>query len=406
MMTIDSDAHVHRVRTDLDVRRRGRRDLMPRLVSERDGNGAAKTYWMFEGRVHGQTNVGANTPKESRELADVEARLRHMDELEIDVQVLYPTVFLRPLTSRPEVELALARATTAGWRTSGATARTACAGPRCMPTMSMDATVRELRWAREHGACAAFTCGIVRRHDSTTRTSIRSMRRCPSSTCRSASTRATTASCGRTCSRPRAATRGPSWRWSARSTRWPYGVPTRFPKLRIGFIEAASQWMPGTVHDIARRMEKRTGQPFDRYGMLRENRLYVTCQTDDDLPYVLKYAGRQQPRHRHRLRPQRHGDRDRGAALLQDTGRGDGRRHREDPGRQRSGPLRAVRTGGASLPLPWRERVGERGKRWVLSAASATSTSASPTRNARSASTRKRWDWRSPRRTRSTAACS
>ena len=70
-----------------------------------------------------------------------------------------------------------------------------------------------------------------------------------------------------------------------------HGVPQRFPKLRIGFIEAASQWVPGTVHDIARRMEKRTGQPFDRFSFLRENRLYVTCQTDDDLPYVLRYAG-------------------------------------------------------------------------------------------------------------------
>jgi predicted TIM-barrel fold metal-dependent hydrolase len=25
--------------------------------------------------------------------------------------------------------------------------------------------------------------------------------------------------------------------------------------------------------------------------VLRDNHLYVTCQTDDDLPYVLKYAG-------------------------------------------------------------------------------------------------------------------
>jgi predicted TIM-barrel fold metal-dependent hydrolase len=24
---------------------------------------------------------------------------------------------------------------------------------------------------------------------------------------------------------------------------------------------------------------------------MRENRLYVACQTDDDLPYVLKYSG-------------------------------------------------------------------------------------------------------------------
>jgi predicted TIM-barrel fold metal-dependent hydrolase len=28
--------------------------------------------------------------------------------------------------------------------------------------------------------------------------------------------------------------------------------------------------------------------------VLRRNRIYVACQTDDDLPYVLKYAGEDQ----------------------------------------------------------------------------------------------------------------
>jgi predicted TIM-barrel fold metal-dependent hydrolase len=69
------------------------------------------------------------------------------------------------------------------------------------------------------------------------------------------------------------------------------GIPQRFPRLRVGFIEAASQWVPGAIHDMARRIEKRTGQPFDRTSVLRDNRLFVACQTDDDLPYVLKYAG-------------------------------------------------------------------------------------------------------------------
>jgi predicted TIM-barrel fold metal-dependent hydrolase len=29
----------------------------------------------------------------------------------------------------------------------------------------------------------------------------------------------------------------------------------------------------------------------DKSEVLRQNRIYVACQTDDDLPYVLKYAG-------------------------------------------------------------------------------------------------------------------
>jgi predicted TIM-barrel fold metal-dependent hydrolase len=68
------------------------------------------------------------------------------------------------------------------------------------------------------------------------------------------------------------------------------GVPAQFPRLRVGFIEVSSQWVPHAIHDLARRFERR-GKPFDRYGTLRDNRLFVACQTDDDLPYVLKYAG-------------------------------------------------------------------------------------------------------------------
>ena len=47
--------------------------------------------------------------RESREMADITARLKHMDDLEIDIQVLYPTIFLRPFTRRPDVELGVTR---------------------------------------------------------------------------------------------------------------------------------------------------------------------------------------------------------------------------------------------------------------------------------------------------------
>jgi len=41
---------------------------------------------------------------ESRELRDPSARLKHMDELGVDVQVIFPTMFIIPLTARPEIE--------------------------------------------------------------------------------------------------------------------------------------------------------------------------------------------------------------------------------------------------------------------------------------------------------------
>jgi len=41
--------------------------------------------------------------------------------------------------------------------------------------------------------------------------------------------------------------------------------------------------------DIRKRFEQK-GKHLSK-DALRDNRIFVTCQTDDDLPYVLKYSG-------------------------------------------------------------------------------------------------------------------
>jgi len=58
----------------------------------------------------------------------------------------------------------------------------------------------------------------------------------------------------------------------------------------MGFIEVSSQWVPYAIHDFARRFE-RQGRAVDKSAVLRKNKIWVACQTDDDLPYVLKYSG-------------------------------------------------------------------------------------------------------------------
>ena len=71
-------------------------------------------------------------------------------------------------------------------------------------------------------------------------------------------------------------------------------IPTKFPRLRFGFVEASAQWVPYILHDLVRRIAHRQGRHLQGRmsgDILRENRMYVACQTDDDLPYVLKYAG-------------------------------------------------------------------------------------------------------------------
>ena len=67
-------------------------------------------------------------------------------------------------------------------------------------------------------------------------------------------------------------------------------VPSRFPNVRWGFLESASMWVPCVVHDLRRRpgVAKGTAGATD---YLKANHVYGACQTDDDIPYVLRYAG-------------------------------------------------------------------------------------------------------------------
>jgi predicted TIM-barrel fold metal-dependent hydrolase len=265
---------------------------MPRLVDDVADDGSVKQYWVLEGRAHGQQNVGLNTSKESREMADVGARLKHMDDLEIDVQVLYPSLFLRPLTHRTETEIALCQSYNRWMADIWSQGKGRLRWAAVLPFKDMDATLKELAYAHDHGACAVFARGIE--EDMTLDNpyfyplyAAVSERNIPIGI--------------------HAGNNSFFWNdmffdeggysraklpvISAFHVFLMSDIATRFPKLRIGFIEAASQWIPGAVHDMARRMERRLKHPVDRSAVMREHNLFVACQTDDDLPYVLKYAG-------------------------------------------------------------------------------------------------------------------
>src|SRR5947207_8486443 len=82
----------------------------PRIVATPEDESSGGESWFVDGVYVGKVrNVGHDTSKESREMEDLEARLKHMDELGVDIQVLYPTIFLRPYNKRPELELAVTR---------------------------------------------------------------------------------------------------------------------------------------------------------------------------------------------------------------------------------------------------------------------------------------------------------
>jgi len=77
-----------------------------------------------------------------------------------------------------------------------------------------------------------------------------------------------------------------------------FGIPARFPGVRWGFIETGASWVPFAVYNLLRHMSRLQREGPERgYGyaqpsdIVRLNRFYITCQVDEDLPYIMRYTG-------------------------------------------------------------------------------------------------------------------
>ena len=293
MAVIDSDAHVLETERTWDYMLESERALRPRIVPTPNDPTSGGESWLIDGTYLGKArNVGYDdTTKAAREMEDIQARLKHMDELDVDVQVLYPTFCLRPFTRRPEVELALARSYNRWlidiWK--GAPERLRWVA--LLPLLSMDKALAEARYAKENGACGIFIRGLEgekRLHDSYFYPLYEEAGKLDLPICVHSATGSFAVhdffsdECG--FNRFKLAVVG-----SFHSLIF-YKIPEKFPKTKWAFIEVSSQWVPYVIHDFARRSE-RSGIKVDKSEVLRKNKIWVACQTDDDLPYVLKYAG-------------------------------------------------------------------------------------------------------------------
>jgi len=292
MAVIDSDAHVLETERTWDYMLESERQYKPRVVATPDDPSSGGESWFVDGVYIGKArNVGHETPKEAREMDDISARLRHMDELNVDVQVLYPTIFLRPFTRRPELEWAVTRSYNRWlvdiWKRAPERLRWVAV----LPLLSMDKAIEEARFAKESGACGIFMRGLEgdkRLSDPHFFPIYEEAGRLDLPVCVHSATGSFAVhdfflnECG--FSKFKLAVVG-----SFHALIF-HGIPEKFPQTKFAFIEVSSQWVPYAIHDFARRFE-RAGKKVDKKDVLRKNRIYVACQTDDDLPYVLKYAG-------------------------------------------------------------------------------------------------------------------
>ena len=264
-------------------------------------------YWVIDGKRQVRfirSDKDSGTTVATRELLDVKARLKHMDELGTDIQVIYPTLFLMEATEKPEINTAMRRSYNRwlGERCgeSGGRLRWVC----MPPLQNMDATVEELTWAKEHGAC-----GVLKKGD-------REVGKYPADPyferLYAEAEKLDMPICLHTgsgipdFSPAREFSHGAFMRTKAAVINGVLGlvlhkIPLKFPKLRIGCIEAGSMWAPFVAYDLKRQALKQKGR--ESVGVLgvplldipanvfKDNRIYVTVQVDEDLPYILKTIG-------------------------------------------------------------------------------------------------------------------
>lgn len=289
MLMIDADAHVIENDATWGYMLETERRFKPQLVRTGEAEDAIDCL-LIDGRLIPWTNIGKDVPKTSREMTDLSARIAHMNDLGIDVQVIYPTIFIFPLTRRPEVDLAICRSYNRWMADVVKTALNRFRWVMAPPLLSMDKTVEELRFAKENGACGVFMRGLEADRSLSDpyffplyeEASRLDLPICVHSANGSLTAYDLFIDDPGFCKFKLAVV-------GAFHSLVYCAIPQKFPKLKIGIIEVGSQWLPYAIRDLARRYARK-GKPLEA-GVLRANRIYLTCQNDDDIPYILGYAG-------------------------------------------------------------------------------------------------------------------
>ena len=307
MPVIDCDAHVVETEHTWDFLEPSELQFRPQLV--RPAGESSREYWLIDGKLRGLARAvitaadfeklsqragrRMDTPQETREMENVAGRVRHMDELGVDVQVLYPTIFIQQTADREEVDVALARSynrwmaeLTRGYEDR---LKWVCV----LPLLQMSEALEQLKWAHEQGAVGVFMRGVegdrllhdpyfyplydeMVRRNMTVGVHIGNSNEqmCDVLSQRNGG--------------------GTFWKFRLASVGAFHSLimselPEQFPTLRFHFAEAAAQWVPYVLKDLKRRWPAR-GKVFPEDALARFN-LWVSCQTDDDVAYLLKYTG-------------------------------------------------------------------------------------------------------------------
>lgn len=272
--------------------------------------GPRNAFWLIDGNIfpkpNGKGSFRLITPSASkletsrgdihlpyREMTDIPGRLRDMDKLGVETQVVFPTLFLIYITDDTALEVALCRAYNRFLAQACASSNGRIRWVVIPPLKSIDESIKELKWAKDNGAVGVFFRGIEggwtldnpylfpvyqAANDLDLPILIHTGAGCPLFLNLFDVERNHTFGHSRV--QPLFAFRDLIHN----------KVPEQFPKLKFGFIEASAGWVPFMLHILKRVLKEKWKFRADA-DMFRENRIFVACEADEDVNYIAQYTG-------------------------------------------------------------------------------------------------------------------
>jgi len=299
MAKIDADAHVIETAQTWDYLEEDEQEFRPQIFV-RDENDRApyrsnqrNEYWKIGDHFQTKTNVSRDLPEDVRDMANIRGRLAHMDETDVDIQVLFPTLFLRPITTEHDREMALVRSYNRWlaeiWNQSKGRLRWVALPP--LYSMVDPGLLRaELEFSKNQGACGVFMRGFECERFTNDRYFFPLFEIAQD---------LDLAICYHAGNASFANHDSYNRDLGVMIFKFPVmgaflyllgdDIPQRFPGLRWAFVETTANWVPYMLNE-ARMRRAGKGMPSSD-SLLTDNNFYITTEKSDQLDMLLDSIG-------------------------------------------------------------------------------------------------------------------
>ncbi len=285
---IDADTHVIESETTWDFLEGKDKLFRPDFIK---GESRFTRGWTIGGHFVWGDRGNDDLPWSVREMTDPDTRIKFMNDLGVDVQIIYPSVLVTPFTTDTAIQVALCRAYNRFMANATRQHRKRLRWAVAVPTLNIDEAIDEIIYGHANGASAVMLRGIETNcniYDECLFPLFEKSQDLNLAICIHSGNG----------NKEIVDALGDDFYSafvlpvvSAFNGLLNKKIPSIFPKLRWGFIEAGAMWVPMLIREMNRRFDKLGGGEILREdSVVSDQNFFITTRTDNDLPYILKWS--------------------------------------------------------------------------------------------------------------------